>query len=135
MNPSADLIEIRRLRVTGHVGVPDEELASPQQLDLSIVMQPLDSFEGLCDDIQRTVDYHAVALEVEALAAARPRRLIETLAVDVAAHLLRKHPLRRVEVLVEKYILPNTECVAVRVVRERAEQGRAASSLHRTGDV
>lgn len=135
MNPSADLIEIRKLRVTTHVGVPDEELAAPQELDISIVMQPLDSFGELGDDIARTVDYHAVTLEVGALAAARPRRLIETLATDIAAQLLRHHPLQRVEVLVEKYILPNTECVAVRVVRERAPEGGAASSLHGAGDV
>ncbi len=117
MNPSSDLIEIRKLRVTTFVGVPDEELASPQTLEISIVMTPQFAFEELGDDIARTVDYHAVALEIQAIADARPRRLIETLAVDIARILLGNHPLRRIEVLVEKFILPDTECVAVRVVR------------------
>ena len=120
MNPPSDLIEIRKLRVTTCVGVPDEELASPQTLEISIVMTPQVAFEELGDDIERTVDYHAVALEIQAIAAARPRRLIETLAVNIANDLLRDHPLRRVEVLVEKFILPDTECVAVRVVRDRS---------------
>lgn len=118
MNPPSDFIEIRKLRVTANVGVPDEELASAQTLEISIVMTPQVAFEELGDEIARTVDYHAVALEIQAIADARPRRLIETLAVDLARILLEHHPLRRIEVLVEKFILPDTECVAVRVVRD-----------------
>jgi dihydroneopterin aldolase len=73
----------------------------------------------LADEISRTVDYHAVSQEIEALAAARPRRLIETLAVDIAGHLLGNHPLAHVAISIEKHILPNTECVAVHLERSR----------------
>jgi FolB domain-containing protein len=118
MNPS-DTIEIRKLRVTTHIGVPDEERAKPQELLLSVVMTPSSGFDDLDDDIAWTVDYYAVAQELQALAAERPRCLIETLATDCASHLLEKHPLRRVDILVEKFVLPDTECVAVRVVREK----------------
>lgn len=114
-----DTIEIRKLRITTQIGVPDEERAEPQELLLSIVMTPETAFRDLGDDIAQTVDYYAVSLELEALAAEKPRKLIETLAADVADHLLSRHPLRRVDVLVEKFILPNTECVAVRTVREK----------------
>ena len=114
---SPDTIEIRKLRVTAHVGVPDEELAVPQTLEVSIVMTPATAFEDMSDDITRTVDYHAVALEVQAIAGERPRRLIETLAADLAGVLLKRHALGRIEVLVEKFILPGTECVAVRTIR------------------
>ncbi|BCU75484.1 dihydroneopterin aldolase [Luteolibacter sp. LG18] len=117
----SDTIEIRKLRVTTHIGVPDEERAAPQVVLLTILMTPRTAFADLADDIERTVDYYAVSLELEALAAAKPRKLIETLAADVADHLLENHPLRRADVLVEKFILPNTECVAVRTVRERAD--------------
>src|ERR1035437_6564076 len=123
MNPNSDTIEIRRLRVEAVVGVPDEERASAQTLWITVRMVPLRGFDGLDDDIRRTVDYHAVALEIESAAAERPRKLIETLAVELADLLLRRHPLRRVEILVEKQILPQTECVAVRVVRERQAGG------------
>lgn len=115
----SNTIEIRKLRVSTHIGVPDEELAQAQEVLLTILMTPLFRFEDLADEIANTIDYHAVSLEIEALAAAKPRRLIETLAVEVAAHLLEHHALAKAEVLVEKFILPNTECVAVRVVRER----------------
>jgi dihydroneopterin aldolase len=115
----SDVIEIRKLRVPTHIGVPEEERATVQEVLVTILMTPLTSFETMNDDISLTVDYHAVSLEIADLAAEKPRRLIETLAVDIAAHLLNHHALSRVEVLVEKFILPLTECVSVRVVRER----------------
>ncbi|MBX3743578.1 MAG: dihydroneopterin aldolase [Akkermansiaceae bacterium] len=114
-----DQIEIRRLKVSAHIGVPDEERAEAQTLLLTIRMTPSRSFDDLADDISRTTDYYAVSLEIEALAAEKPRRLIETLAVEVAEHLLTHHPLERVAVSIEKHILPNTECVAVHVERGR----------------
>lgn len=124
MSTSPDSIEIRKLRVSAEVGVPDEEIAHAQMLEVSIVMVPVVSFDDLADDIARTVDYHAVALEIQAIAEERPRRLIETLAVDIAGTLLEHHALTRIEVLVEKYILPDTDCVAVRVVRQRGSDLR-----------
>ena len=114
-----DTIEIRRLRVSTHIGVPDDERAEPQNLLVTLVMTPGQNFDGLADEISRTIDYYAVTLEIEALAAARPRRLIETLATDIAGHLLGNHPLAKVAITIEKHILPNTECVAVHIERSR----------------
>lgn len=116
---TADRIVVRRLAVTCHIGVPEDERANPQQLWVNLTMEPRRGFDALGDDITRTVDYHAVAVEIEALAAARPRQLIETLAVEIAQHLLDGHPLAAVEVEIEKRILPQTEFVGVRVRRER----------------
>ena len=115
-----DTIEIRRLRVRTHIGVPDEERAEAQTLLITVRMVPSQGFAGLGDEISHTIDYHAVTLEIQALAAARPRRLIETLAVEIADHLLVCHPLSSVAVSVEKHILPDTECVAVHIERRRA---------------
>lgn len=117
---SPDTIEIRRLRITTHIGVPDDERAAPQILFVTVKMIPGQNFDGLADDITRTIDYYSVSLEIEALAAARPRRLIETLAIDIANHLLENHPLAKASITIEKHILPNTECVAVNIERERS---------------
>lgn len=114
-----DTIEIRRLHVSTHIGVPDEERAEPQILWVTLRMVPSQGFGGLADDISRTINYYNVSLEIEALAAARPRQLIETLAIEIADHLLATHPLTRVAVSIEKHILPNTECVAVHLERHR----------------
>ncbi len=114
-----DTIEIRRLRLETHIGVPDEERAARQVLLATLRMIPAHGFDGLDDDISRTVDYAKVAEEIQALAGARPRRLIETLASEIAGYLLNKHPLTKISVTLEKHILPDTECVAVHVERER----------------
>jgi 7,8-dihydroneopterin aldolase/epimerase/oxygenase len=116
MLPS-DTIEIRRLQVRTLIGVPDEERTTPQILFVTIRMTPSQGFDGLADDISRTVDYYAISQEIEALAAARSRRLIETLAVEIADYLLGNHPLKRVAISIEKQILPNTDCVAVHLER------------------
>ena len=114
-----DQIESRRLRVSCLIGVPDEERANPQTLFVTVKMTPSQNFDGLSDQISRTIDYFTVSLEIEALAANRPRHLIETLATDIASHLLVNHPLQHVTISIEKHILPNTECVAVHIERKR----------------
>lgn len=118
-----DTIEIRRLRVRCRIGVTAEERGTPQDLWLTVSLVPAQGFEGLNDRIDHTVDYQAVAGELCALAAAKPRRLIETLALDSARMLLRNHPLQHVAVTVEKHILPHTECVAVHLQRSRQALG------------
>ena len=112
-----DEIEIRRLKVSTHIGVPDEERAEAQDLWISVWMHPSQGFSGLGDQVSNTVDYHRVSLELAELASAKPRHLIETMATDIAEHLLSAYPLSSVEVKVEKRILPDTDFVAVRITR------------------
>jgi dihydroneopterin aldolase len=114
-----DWIEIRGLRITTHIGVPDAERAEPQQLLVDLRMRPLRSFARMPDSISSTVDYFAVSQRVAALAAEKPRQLIERLADDIAAAVLKEFAVRRIEVTVRKFILPETEHVAVHCVRER----------------
>lgn len=113
-------IEIRRLRVVARVGVPDEELAVPQELRVSVVISVSKPFAEMGDDLERTLDYAALATGIQALAAGRPRRLIETLASDIAGHVLSFPVADAVEVTVEKFILPETDCVAVRIRRGKS---------------
>jgi dihydroneopterin aldolase len=118
MHPS-DTIEIRRLRVSTHIGVPDAERATAQTLWLTLRLVPSQGFDGLADDISRTIDYQAVAMEIQALAAARPRHLIETLALNTVDLLFALYPLQSVALTLEKHILPDTECVAIHLERQR----------------
>ena len=119
MKNPGDMIEIRRLKVTTFIGVPDDERSESQVLLVTLKMIPSQGFEGLGDDISRTIDYHAVSIEIEKLAAGKPRRLIETLALEIANHVLNTHAVSKVMVTIEKHILPNTECVAVHIERSR----------------
>ena len=115
----SDTIEIRRLSVNTRIGVPDEERAEIQTLFVTVRMVSSQGFVALADDVSRTIDYFAVACQVKELADSKSRRLIETLATDIVEMLFDNHPLRRVDVMVEKHILPDTECVAVHLTRER----------------
>lgn len=117
---NGDEIEIRRLAVETHIGVPDEERSEPQTLWLTVRMRPSQGFHGLQDKVANTVDYYEVSLRLANLAAERPRHLIETLATEIAEFLLSTYPLYYVEVEVEKRILPNADSVSVRIRRERS---------------
>lgn len=112
-----DEIIIRGLRVSCRVGVPDGERAQPQELLLHVVLCPFSDAAPLEDEIDRTIDYHAVALRVAHVAQERPRKLIETLAEDAATAVLADFPVSRVTVEIEKFILPNTRSVGVRITR------------------
>jgi dihydroneopterin aldolase len=114
---NADEIEIRRLEVECHIGVPDEERADLQKLWVTVRMQPSQGFTGLGDHVGNTVDYYDVSLKIAGLAAKKPRHLIETLATDLAGMLLTTYPLKAVTVEIEKRILPNAQYVSVRIHR------------------
>lgn len=110
-------IHINALRLHCFVGVPDEERATAQDLHVDLVLYPLGDWENLEDDIEKTIDYAAVVQQIEMLAALRPRKLIETLAIEIADFLLESWPLERITVCIDKKILPQTRSVAVKVTR------------------
>ena len=66
---------------------------------------------------------------MRALAAARPRRLIETLALDIAGEILARFAVASVDVELRKYILPDTDYVAVRLSRHRPADSPAPDHL------
>ncbi|MES2572750.1 MAG: dihydroneopterin aldolase [Verrucomicrobiota bacterium] len=114
-----DRIHIEALELSTRIGVPEEERATPQRLTVNLTLEPLRDFSGLADRIENTVNYFEVARAVQALARARPRQLIETLAGEIATFLLNGFALRAVEIELRKYILPDTAYVAVRMRREK----------------
>lgn len=118
--PVTDEIHVANLALNVRVGVTDEEQAQPQRLTVSLTLRPMRGFAGLEDRIENTVNYAAVCAAVRALAADHPRRLIETLALDVAGEILARFAVASVEVELRKYILPDTDYVAVRLARSRS---------------
>jgi len=115
-----DRIHLRGIRVSSHIGVPDEERALAQTLEIDLILVPVRTFTALNDELDRTIDYHGVWQRVRALAAAKPRKLIETLAEEIAVDLLHEPRLLRVGVEVRKFILPDTDSVSVLLWRSRA---------------
>jgi dihydroneopterin aldolase len=115
----SDHIHIEKLEIFAHIGVPDEERASPQRLTFSISLWPIEEFQHLNDQIARTVDYAAVCEETKTFVQRRSDKLIETLADEVARHLLEVFQIRRIRIELRKYVLPDVEFVSVTVTRDR----------------
>jgi dihydroneopterin aldolase len=110
-----DSITLTGLKITSTVGVPPEERRHPQSLEVTVHMCPQQGLSGLNDDIEKTVDYAQVASEIQSIAVAAPRQLIETLAEAIADSLLAAHPLQHITVEVSKFILPHCDRVTVRL--------------------
>lgn len=119
MNES--LVEIRGLKLRTRIGVPDAERAEWQELRVDVEMTPLGTFGEMRDEISATIDYHAVCLEIATLAETGERRLIETLAAEIAEHVLARHAAAGVVVKIRKFILPQTEWVGVTMRRARGD--------------
>ena len=115
----SEWIEIKELAVMARIGVPADERRKPQELRINVRYQIGASFKNLGDCFDATVDYSAVAKEVENVASESEYRLVETLVAEIADHLIKRFPMRGVEVEVKKFALPNASCVSVRSTRRR----------------
>jgi 7,8-dihydroneopterin aldolase/epimerase/oxygenase len=107
---------IERLQVQAHVGVPAEERVEPQRLTLNVSFWP--RIDNLHDELADTVNYSTVAKVVRDVVSRRHYKLIETLAEEIAAELLRQFAVRKVEIEVRKFVLADAEYVSVTAVRE-----------------
>jgi dihydroneopterin aldolase len=115
-----DHIQIDQLEVFAHIGVPDDERASPQRLTFSITLWPICNAPELGDEIGRTVNYAAVCAETKKFVHNRSDRLIETLADALASRLLEIFEIRRITIELRKFILPDVEFVSVTITRDRS---------------
>jgi dihydroneopterin aldolase len=110
-------IHIEQLEVFAHVGVPRAERAKPQRLALNISFWPVADLRDLHDAVKRTVDYSALCQEIKRFVAEQSPRLIETLANQIAAHLLRKFAIRKVSVEILKFVPIDAKYASVTVTR------------------
>ena len=115
-----DQIHIEQLEVFARVGVTDPERATPQRLTLSITIWPNEQFEHLGDDITQTVNYSAVSVAAAEFVRERAVKLIETLASQLAAHLLKAFPIQKVRIELRKFVLPDAAHVSVTLTRPAA---------------
>lgn len=113
-----NLIHVRGLEIETRIGVPDEERAEPQLLKVDLEMTPPADFAAMGDEVAATIDYHRVCIEVRRLASQGERKLIETLASEIADMVLRNFGAVRVRVMIRKFILPETEWVGVECERD-----------------
>lgn len=112
-----DAIVIAQLALAARIGVPEEERAQPQRLTATVRLEPRRNFGALEDRIENAVDYAQVCDFLKRIAAEKPRRLLETLAEEIASRLLAHFPIACVHIELRKFILPNTNFVAAIIER------------------
>ena len=112
-----DTIIIQDLAVQYRVGVTEAERAKTQRLLLTVEMSSDFSDAARSDDLTRTIDYYAVCQRLLRFGEGREWKLIETVAVEIAALIRKEFGAARVAVEVKKFVIPEAEFVSVRVVR------------------
>jgi len=113
-----DRITIKNLKVKVSIGITATERSQPQEVSITLELVPQTSLSALEDQISRTVDYFSVYKRVIDLAQSRERCLIETLADDIGEALLKEFDLSQVAIEIRKFILPGTDFVSVRLVKQ-----------------
>jgi dihydroneopterin aldolase len=69
------------------------------------------------DAVARTVDYSALCQEAKQFLSQRSPKLLETLANDLASHLLRKFRIRKISIEIRKFVLKDAAYASVTVTR------------------
>jgi 7,8-dihydroneopterin aldolase/epimerase/oxygenase len=110
-------IHIEQLKVFARVGVPRAERARRQPLVLNITLWPARDLRDIQDAVARTVDYSALCREAKQFLSRRSPKLLETLANDLASHLLRKFRIRKISIEIRKFVLKDAAYVSVTVTR------------------
>ena len=116
-HPLCDEIRIEQLEISARIGVPEEERVTPQRLTINISFWPYQQTRDLADNIHNAVNYSVVADETKSFVRGQSVNLIETLADQVAAHLLKTFPIQKVTVEVRKFALADAKYVSVTVTR------------------
>ena len=114
----SDLIRIVDLEALSHLGVTEDERREPQRLLISLEMSVASfAHAAKTDDLSRTVNYYDVAQRVRLIAGKRPRKLLETLAEEIAADVLKAYPMQHLTLEIKKFILPDTQYISVKIER------------------
>ena len=114
----SDLIRVIDLEVFTRIGVPDAERSDAQRLLISLEMN-IDSFfhAAETDNLARTINYYDVVERVKSFITGRQRKLLETLAEELAFDLLKTFPIKKITLEIKKFILPDARYVSVKIER------------------
>ena len=119
----SDRITLRGMQFMGHLGVTDEERATPQPVEVDLVVRIDLARPAATDDLADTINYASLFELTREIVEGRQFHLIEALAGAILEALLAAHPVDDVEVRVRKPKAPlpgALETVEARLRRRRA---------------
>ena len=117
-----DKILIQEARFQSHVGVSDEERAQLQEIVVDIEMFRDLRAAGESDDLRETVCYATVHAKAAQIIGGNAFHLIETIAEQLAAMVLRDFPIGKVVIRVRKpaaLAARNVRYASVEITREK----------------
>ncbi len=97
-----DTLHLRRLALTASIGLSARERRAPRPLVADVSLQLDLRPAARSDRVRDTVNYAVLAASLRTAAAARPARLLETLACRLAARCLADRRVRGVELTLSK---------------------------------
>ena len=119
--PLDDEIHIEQLEVFTVIGVLEHERKGLQRLTVTISFWPHEQARYMADNIEKAINYSAVAEETKRFARDQTVNLIETLAERLAAHLLKTFAIRKVRIELRKFALQDAKYVSVTVTRSATD--------------
>ena len=124
MTPTLSLVDLELLC---HIGVPPAERAKPQKL-LCTAVFPVPDFKKASqnDSLEHTVNYYDLSQLLRKTAQAKERKLIETLATDLAQSTFAAFPIPWIDLELKKFILPETRHISfqARFLRPKSKSNR-----------
>ena len=124
MTPTLSIVD---LELFCHIGVPPEERSKPQKL-LCTVVFPVPDFKKAAqtDNLKHTVNYFDLSQLLRKTAQAKERKLIETLAHDLAQAAFTHFPIPWIDLELKKFILPETRHISfqTRFLRPKSKSRR-----------
>ena len=119
-----DRIDLRGLTVRGNHGVFDHERRDGQDFIVDVTVWIDLGAAAASDQLTDTYDYGVLAQRAAAIAGGPPRKLIETVAAEIADGVMGRWPVLAVEVTVHKPEAPiPLEFSDVAVVARRSRRG------------
>jgi len=112
-----DRIVVKDLEVDTRIGVTEAERARPQRLLITVELECNLAEAGRTDREYSTTPYDVVADMIHRTAAERPRKLVESLAGDIAKVILYRKLAQAVTVEVKKFSIPRSQYVSVQIHR------------------
>lgn len=117
-----DTIFIDQLTIDTVIGLYDWERRIRQRVIVDLEMDFDIRAAAATDDVNKTLDYKAVAKRVIAFVEASEFDLVETLSEGIAALILDEFPVARVTLRLDKpHALRGAEGVGIRITRERSQ--------------
>jgi 7,8-dihydroneopterin aldolase/epimerase/oxygenase len=128
---SSEWVEINDLEVSGRIGVPEKERATPQRMLISLRFQMETTFAELNDQLEQTIDYAEVAAAVEKVVQSTGAHLIERLVSDIGEALMARFEMECLEIELKKFILPNARYVSAKTGWTRVGRPANRKAYHK----